>query len=212
MGKARDLARVIVDSGGLISANNLGNAVPADGSITNAKIASMAASKLTGQVPDANAPSGSVIQVVSFTTDAQSSITSFSPQTAMSASITPSSSSSKILILIDARFSTGTDVYGMTRIFRNNTEIASSSQLSTGSSNTRGWQPIHHRDGDAWWESEPVAGSYLDSPATTSPITYHLKYECNYGTPIYFNRPYESSNQPYHWNSVSTITLVEISA
>jgi hypothetical protein len=63
MGKARDLARVIVDSGGLIAAGNLGNAVPADGSITNAKIASVAASKLTGQVPDANAPSGSIIKV-----------------------------------------------------------------------------------------------------------------------------------------------------
>ena len=39
MGKARDLARVIVDSSGLIAAGNLGNAVPADGSITSAKIA-----------------------------------------------------------------------------------------------------------------------------------------------------------------------------
>lgn len=39
MGKARDLARVIVDSGGLIATANLGNAVPADGSITSSKLA-----------------------------------------------------------------------------------------------------------------------------------------------------------------------------
>jgi hypothetical protein len=36
----------------------------ADSAITNGKIASLAATKLTGQVPDANAPSGSVIQVI----------------------------------------------------------------------------------------------------------------------------------------------------
>jgi hypothetical protein len=50
MGKARDLARVIVDSGGLIATANLGNAVPADGSITTAKIANSAvtAPKISG--------------------------------------------------------------------------------------------------------------------------------------------------------------------
>jgi hypothetical protein len=39
MSNARNLARVIVDSSGDIAANNLDNAVPADGSITAAKLA-----------------------------------------------------------------------------------------------------------------------------------------------------------------------------
>lgn len=39
MGKARNLARLVVDSGGAVDAGNLTNAVPADGSITSAKIA-----------------------------------------------------------------------------------------------------------------------------------------------------------------------------
>lgn len=39
MGKARNLARLVVDSGGAVDASNLTNAVPADGSITSAKIA-----------------------------------------------------------------------------------------------------------------------------------------------------------------------------
>lgn len=42
MGKARNLARLIVDSGGAVDAGNLTNAVPADGSITTAKIADSA--------------------------------------------------------------------------------------------------------------------------------------------------------------------------
>jgi hypothetical protein len=39
LGKARNLARLIVDGTGAVDANNLGNAIPADGSITSAKIA-----------------------------------------------------------------------------------------------------------------------------------------------------------------------------
>jgi hypothetical protein len=73
-------------------ARNLARLFPnASGLLPNANIEAMAASKLTGQVPDANAPSGSVIQVVSainstavtYTTDAD----------AVSASITVAANS-----------------------------------------------------------------------------------------------------------------------
>jgi hypothetical protein len=40
MGKSRNIARLIVDATGAVDATNLGNAVPADGSITEAKLAS----------------------------------------------------------------------------------------------------------------------------------------------------------------------------
>jgi hypothetical protein len=49
MGIARNLARLVPNGSGLLP---------------NANIEAVAASKLTGQVPDANAPSGSVIQVL----------------------------------------------------------------------------------------------------------------------------------------------------
>jgi len=42
MGIARNLARVIADNSGAIAAGNLGNAIPADGSITTAKLAANA--------------------------------------------------------------------------------------------------------------------------------------------------------------------------
>ncbi len=47
MGIARNLARVIADNSGAIAAGNLGNAVPANGSITIAKLASSVTSKLS---------------------------------------------------------------------------------------------------------------------------------------------------------------------
>jgi len=42
MGKSRNIARLVVDATGAVDATNLGNAVPADGSITEAKLASNA--------------------------------------------------------------------------------------------------------------------------------------------------------------------------
>ncbi len=98
MGKARDLARVIVDSGGLIATANLGNAVPADGSITNEKIASVAASKLTGQVPFGNATSGSVINVTTYTNGSMITASSSANLTYFSFNVTKKSSSSILLV------------------------------------------------------------------------------------------------------------------
>jgi hypothetical protein len=48
MSNARNLARLVVDSNGAVNASNLGNAVPADGSITAAKLAVGAAASNIG--------------------------------------------------------------------------------------------------------------------------------------------------------------------
>ena len=76
MTKARDLARISVNASGAIDAANLGNAVPADGSITSAKIADgaitnadvnaaagIAASKLSGLAAIATSGSASDLTV-----------------------------------------------------------------------------------------------------------------------------------------------------
>jgi hypothetical protein len=90
MGIARNIARLIPNGSGLLP---------------NANIEAVAASKLTGQVPDANAPSGSVLQVVqgNTSTEVNTSGTSY-VDTGLSASITPSSASSKILVLVSQNF------------------------------------------------------------------------------------------------------------
>lgn len=51
MSNARNLARLVVNSSGAIDAANLTNAVPADGSITAAKLASGAAVSNIGYTP-----------------------------------------------------------------------------------------------------------------------------------------------------------------
>lgn len=72
-----------------------------DGIITNAKIASMAATKLTGQVPDANAPSGSVIQVVQYSQNIKATVNSAAVKVTET-NITTSVANSKLLIILSA--------------------------------------------------------------------------------------------------------------
>ncbi len=182
MSNARNLARVIVDSSGDIAAGNLDNAVPADGSITAAKlaasldlssktltypdnsvqsadIASLAASKLSGQVPDANAPSGSVIQVVYANRDSNEVYTGSSTAitTNFSASITPLSTSSKILIIgsLCTRADGGDTNFGGYDLYRNGSSV--SNNIATWSGNNENYQ---------------LSATYLDSPASTSSVTY----------------------------------------
>jgi hypothetical protein len=155
-----------------------------------------------------DASSGKILQVVSVFDDTQRTTTG-SYTTAISGSITPSSTSSKVLIIVSGQFSTTTDTYGGVRLRRGSTTIGSSSQ-SSGTGSSQYFQSINHRDGDAQWEAETVSGSYMDSPSTTSATTYSMQFTKDYGTNIKQNRPNATNNASYHWNTVTTMMLMEV--
>jgi len=137
-------------------------------------------------------PVGSVLQVVSATTSTEISTTSTSfVTTGLSASITPTIATSKILVTMSAPIATsGTNVVRVT-IYRGATNLGASSggfgRLGAGSG-------ITGMDGFS-------SINYLDSPATTSSTTYSVYYNTNTGS------GYFSAN-----NATSTITLMEIAA
>jgi hypothetical protein len=180
MSNARNLARVLADNSGAIAATNLANAVPADGSITNAKIVSVAASKLTGQVADSNAPSGSVIQAVQFTSTPQNSATSstaFVNSGIIDVPITPQAANSKILIEIRGytlHLNGEADNWGGgTMIYRS---IAGGSWNPVANDlNPLDGHYINAQYGNAW-RDDLGGSSYLDSPSYTlgQTITYQL--------------------------------------
>jgi hypothetical protein len=119
---------------------------------------------LTGSLPDANAPSGSVIQVVSAVTT--SSFTSSGSQvTVLEASITPSSTSNRIAVM----YATGiTDNNAGTRDLFIRIRRGGSSGSAFSVFNTGNAQYF-------WSESRiqiPTSMQILDSPATTSNTTY----------------------------------------
>jgi hypothetical protein len=153
-------------------------------------------------------PAGSILQVVqTVKTDTFSSSTtgSWVDITGLSVSITPSSSSNKILVMAQvmaAGLSSTNNV--LLRILRDSTAInvgASAGSRTpafacTQSSNDGNNAPTPH-------------ASYLDSPATTSSVTYKIQAFSNAGS-ISVNRSPNDNDTSYAPRGASTITLMEI--
>ena len=155
---------------------------------------------VTGTVLTTTSPkAGNVIQVVSTTkTDTFStSSTSFVDVTGLSVSITPSSSSSKILVMLTCGSIGNTVNSTKLNIVRDSTNIA---QPASGANSST----INHFPGGSTNAIGDCA-SFLDSPATTSSTTYKIQFAVD-GSTGYLNR--HTGNTDY--NSVSTITVMEI--
>ena len=112
---------------------------------------------------------GKVLQVVSSIATIETTISSQSfADTGLSASITPSSTSSKIFIMISQTcdISDNTDtVYGGIKLLRGTTSI-----LEPGARNENG--PYLIGSGQVQSLFNVIAINYLDSPSTTSATTY----------------------------------------
>jgi hypothetical protein len=139
-------------------------------------------------------PAGSVIQVVSYQLVTSFSTTSASDQdTGLKVSITPTSSTSKILVLVSANAratNSGGNCYVNMKLIRGtyDTGVALHNGFAVmgnfGSTDIRG----------------SVSYSYLDSPATTSSTQYVVSMNSQYAATVYM----DSTTSP------STITLMEI--
>jgi hypothetical protein len=127
---------------------------------------------VSGKVPKSLLPTGSVLQVVNATSTTSVSTTSTSLVTTnFSASITPTSSSSKIFILINARCNTGAAGNNTSfAIYRGATNLTGSTGYAIFSSGSN--------------ISPMTTLSWLDSPSTTSSTTYTLYFASSSGTSI----------------------------
>lgn len=144
--------------------------------------------------------SGKILQVLQNVKSdtASTSSTSFT-DTGLSQAITPSSTSSKILISYDVYISHSQSETTFVNIVRDSTNIAQPS----GSAN----YPATTSQYIGALVMNRHSMSYLDSPNTTSAITYKLQYRTDNNT-IYLNR--YSGNDNYH--GISNLTLMEVSA
>ena len=134
---------------------------------------------VTGTVlTDTSPKAGNVIQVVQGKTTTQISTTSTSyVTTGLTASITPSSSSSKILVTFIGEMQTQNGAQVNATIYRNSTDLA------TGSGG-RGFVQLYNGAGEL---QTTVAGTVLDSPATTSSTTYTIYMKrTGSGTTVFF--------------------------
>ena len=148
---------------------------------------------VSGYVPYANLPTGSVLQVVSANYSTSVTSTSSTPvTTGLTASITPKFSTSKILVMISAvaGANAGTGA------------CAESFQLFRGASSVATFANAIYLDASVITPNSTIPLIYLDSPATTSATTYTLYYYIGAaGTRVYLN---------LYTASQSTITLMEV--
>jgi hypothetical protein len=147
-----------------------------------------------------------ILQVVSTTkTDTYSLNTSgMNNITGLAATITPSSATSKIwatLTIGTVDLSQADFVFG--DVTRNGTKIGVGN--AEGSRVQAGWFVITKASN----EPHSCAWSHLDSPATTSALTYQARLQRAGGT-AFINRYNTDSNTGNVARSVSTITLMEV--
>ena len=177
--------------------------------LTNAT--GLPAAQLTGTqtLPRGTLPTGSVLQVVSASkTDTFStSSTSYVDITGLSVSITPSSSSSKILIMFSGQFTSATAVNSAGIQL---TRAASAIFIGDASSSeVRATAMAYGNNADSQYSG---SFSFLDSPATTSSTTYAIQLRCNTAGTAYLNRSSNSNGTATDFRTSSSITVMEIAA
>ena len=220
----------------ILLGNVLDLGVPSDDSVTAAKIADNAISEehldptiITGLTALAAAPAdtdefiisdagtlkrldysyikggGKVGQVVQTTkTDTTSTTgTSFADISGMSVAITPSASSSKVLVMAALSLSQNTGmsykvIRDSTDIFRGDAASNRARGIAGGTSMNEGMLDSYHY-------------CYLDSPSTTSEVTYKAQWLVQNDT-AYLNRPHTDSDLYYYTRGASSITAMEILA
>jgi len=159
------------------------------------------------------AQKGRVLQVVSTTkTDTFSASVVQGAETAitgLAATITPSSTSSKIWVVVSVTLgnTASNQAAEYFTMFRDSTAIgrgdaASTRQRVTGTG-------VSSATGN---ETFSVGGNHLDEPATSSPVTYSVKVSHARAatTTAYVNRSYLDADQTFGARAVSSITLMEV--
>ena len=159
---------------------------------------------------------GKILQVVqTFKTDAFSrSSTSFGDITGMNVSITPASTSNKILITCHLSVGTNGNGYAGFRLLRDSTNIGHSTALdSQNSANTRDSAfAFGDESSQATYKLNTVSYSFLDTPSSTSSLTYKLTVRTWSSTTFRLNRPQSIGNAAYTMAGTSSITATEVSA
>ena len=163
-------------------------------------------------LPDSAMAAGSILQIVQAVKTDQFTSTAYAytDVTGLSLSITPSSSSNKILVSFELLVGGTANNYASFRLLRDSTHIGASTATDTN------WRVgtlgcLSHENS---YQLENTGASFLDSPSTTSAITYKLQTSAYYNRTISINVPTSTSTaaNSYTATGISTITAMEIAA
>jgi len=156
-------------------------------------------------------PAGSVLQVVSTAkTDVYSAGVSGAgvftgDVTGLTVTVTPTSSTSKVLVTVYVDASQSVDALTMVKLMRDGADTdfigdADGARVRASSGRIFSINSLTHKH----------SFTYLDSPATTSAVTYSIRIATNAATTIFVNRSGNDPNNSSTSRSASSITVMEV--
>jgi hypothetical protein len=175
---------------------------------TQASTATNASNISSGTLGKARLPTGSVLQVVQTTkTDTFSTASSYTSVTGLSVSITPTSSTSKILVMVSLGGISANNSSFKMGMYRGATPIYVGDTAGSRTSTSAQGQT------SADYAVQSSAWHYLDSPATTSSTTYQVYLGGNGSVTAYLNRTARDNNASGEdARTASSIIAMEIAA
>ena len=204
--------------GNIISYDTSGNPV----AVATGSSGQILTSAGAGAVPSFQTPAGGgkILQVVSLHEDDHSTHSNTnvdSAATVLSQAITPSASSSKILIMggVQVNTNTGVHYYGL-QIFRGSTHIGEG-DASTWNSGV-GEMHTGKSYNSFYYPEEKLSFCFVDSPSTTSATTYNIKCFANSFSGGLANNTLIVNGAGYNYNTKETgicssnLILMEIGA
>jgi hypothetical protein len=127
------------------------------------------------------------------------------PVTGLSVSITPNSTNSKILVVLNlGRFNGNAASVAGGIVYRNSTPLAAASVSSRPGISFTGWYGDNNVANTLMWQ-------YLDSPATTSALTYSVNIGPFQSGSAYVNQTPNDLDNAYSGRTTSSIVVMEIS-
>ena len=161
---------------------------------------------------------GKIIQVQSYTrVTSYTTVISdgdYGPDMGLNVNITPASSSNKVMVFVNCNLGMTSDVRVGFVVYRDGSVIdgwrgTSGEGASRARVSASGRTPSNHH-------MVPVSAQYLDSPSSTSQVTYSVRGVTPNGHRFYLNRMEGSGGTPgnsWEWAiASSTITAMEVAA
>jgi hypothetical protein len=197
--------RLFNNSGGYIDLNAGG-----DGTAANTFTLPAETGTLLTSASNANFPAGSVLQVVANTITSSGSFGGGSWQTILSASITPSNASNKILVMATTMMAhlEGTALECGARLFNGTSAVV---QGNANSAATRTFVNSTLLATEAYNSFCPTMIA-IETAGTTSSKTYSVQGYGSEGQGFYYNRTPSLGEGDYTFSGATTITLMEIAA
>ena len=201
------------------SSNNRVISLPdiADGTLVTSQ-STLDATKLSGNLPALNGSAltnlnaGKILQVQQTVGTGTYSTSSQTFSDTVTCAITPSATTSKIICIYKIGLTANNGGYGAAaRLVRDSTAIYVGA--AAGNRNQASSQHTAASDGIGQVKIEDQGGTFMDSPNTTSAITYRLQFRSDYsGQTIYAGRSAADDDYTYRSRIPTSLLLMEVGA